>query len=134
MFSKQLSLSLLLAPIAIAAPLPTSWVAPVKRAIDIPGAIAGNQHSYIVAIKDNTVDPQGRGEWLNSILSTNGHTRRDLASDGLKLGWNETVFNGLAGTFNDREIRTLSRQAEVKYIQQGDYLSEQALHELILSL
>ena len=116
---KLYALVLSLASLASSIPTPDNFLAPIKRAVDIPGAFAPDPQAYVVALKPNTVDPLARGEWLNNVLSTRGHRRRDLASSGLKLNWNETVYNGLAGTFSDAEIRTLRRQDEVKYIQHG---------------
>lgn len=119
---KIYALVLSIASLAYSLPTPDDLLAPIKRAVDIPGALAPNPQAYVVAFKPNTVDPTGRGEWLNNVLSTRGHRRRDLSSSDLKLNWNETVYNGLAGTFSDAEIRTLRRQNEVKYIQHDTLL------------
>ncbi|KAG8798347.1 subtilisin-like serine protease, partial [Serendipita sp. 399] len=65
--------------------------------------------------------------WLNNVLSSRGHVRRELTQSDLRLGWNETVFNGLAGRFSDSEIRTLQQQGEVSYIQHDTLLHTNAL-------
>lgn len=116
-------LLLLLAVYAVASPIPRSkhqHTASLQVADVSPS-------SYIVSLKPNTVDPNARGAWLNNVLASNGHQRRDLserAGSDLRLGWNETVFNGLAGTFSQAEIQSLSARDEVKYVQPGEQLDE----------
>ncbi|KAG8813576.1 subtilisin-like serine protease, partial [Serendipita sp. 400] len=120
-------ISLCLAAATIALPTPNTFLAPLRRAVDIPGAVAPIPDAYIVALKENTVDPHARGDWLNVVLSSRGHVRRDLTELDFRLGWNETVFNGLAGRFSDSEIRTLQQQGEVSYIQHDTLLHTTAL-------
>lgn len=93
--------------------------APITHAGDISGAKAASPPSYIISLESKTVDPQGRGEWLDSVLLTGGHTKRSHIASELRLEWNEAVFNGFAGQFSDAELRTLSSQPEVQWIQQG---------------
>lgn len=118
--ANRLVLFLLFVVYAVASPIPKSKH---QHAASIQVADV-SPSSYIVSIKPNTVDPNARGAWLNNVLASNGHRRRDLserAGNDLRLGWNETVFNGLAGTFSQAEIQTLSARDEVKYVQPGEW-------------
>jgi cerevisin len=61
--------------------------------------------------------------------SNHGHKRAE--ANGYVLGWDERVFNGLAGTFTDSELDTLRARDEVAYIQQGlSSLSRSRLQDL----
>ena len=79
--------------------------------------------SYIVSFKPNTVNPDARGTWLNGVLASNGLNRTTTTDSNLRLNWNETVFDGLAGTFSDAELQTLTARDEVKYVQPGEFES-----------
>ncbi|KAG8804104.1 hypothetical protein FRC17_006038, partial [Serendipita sp. 399] len=73
MFTTSLISLCLTAAAVIGLPTPDIYLAPVRRAFDIPNAVAPIPNAYIVALKDDTVDPTARGEWLNNVLSSRGH-------------------------------------------------------------
>lgn len=115
MFERLLLLAFFSYPIT-ALPTPRG----VESQSSVQVAAVTDSASYIVALKPNTVDPNARGEWLNTVLANGGHRRRDVATTAgsdLRLKWNETIFNGLAGTFSQAEIETLGGLDEVKYVQ-----------------
>ena len=111
-------LSFVLLPLAaLAAPTSTTR-APIKRSISL-GARAVAPSAYIVAIKANTVDPANRGAWLSKIMSQAGVSMSDDETSSLRLGWNETVMNGIAGTFSDSTLDVIRVQSEVAYVEPG---------------
>jgi hypothetical protein len=120
----RLLIFLSLAISSFAAPTPASSRAAQQVANSNTDAqtTSGSQ-TYILSLKPNTVDPDARGEWLNTVLSINNHTRRDLSSTStgsdLRLTWSEHVFNGIAGSFSEAEVEMLRSLDEVKYIQPG---------------
>ena len=107
---------LALLPLSQAAPIVDN-PAPIRRAVDVGGRSANG--GYIVALKSNTVDPNARGRWLNTVLATDGVTLDKATNQSLKLKWNEGVFNGLAGTFSTEALDTLRKQPEVAWIEEG---------------
>ena len=80
--------------------------------------------SYIVAIKPNTVDPSNRGAWLDKIFAAANAPLSDDDKSTLRLGWNETVFNGLSGVFNTKALNVLRANENVEYIQESTFLSD----------
>jgi len=121
LFNSLISLSLFAG--SFAAPLASSSKrAPVKRSIT-PNAEAVAPDAYIVTIKANTVDPTNRGAWLNKVLSTAGVSLTAEQTSSLKLGWNETVMNGIAGTFSAEALDAICSQPEVAFVEPGKFLS-----------
>ena len=122
-------------------------LAPLRRAESIPRAIPSSPNAYIVSLRPGTVDPSARADWLSSVLDTpattsnltstanntvktneSHHDQHSLKQgykrtedNGYVLGWDERVFNGLAGTFTDSEVDALRARDEVAYIQQGPF-------------
>ncbi|KAG8772960.1 subtilisin-like serine protease [Serendipita sp. 397] len=109
--------TLLLLPLTFGAPLPAPvYLAPIKRSEAINArAVADN--AYIIAIKDNTVDPANRGAWVNKIMTNAGVTLSDDETNSLRLGWNETIMNGIAGTFSAKALNVIRSQSEVAYVE-----------------
>jgi len=119
-------------------------LAPLRRAESIPRAIPSSPNAYIVSLRPGTVDPSARADWLSSVLDTPAttsnltstanntvktneshhdqhslrHGYKRTEDNGYVLGWDERVFNGLAGTFTDSEVDALRARDEVAYIQQ----------------
>ena len=81
----------------------------------------------MIAIKAYTVDPNNRLQWLNKVLSTEGITLDFNATQSLKLGWSEKIFNGLAGIFTTEAINVLRKQPEVAWIEEGPSLNRVGL-------
>jgi cerevisin len=111
---------------AFAAPTPAPRSRKSQQVAHVQTSSPTSTQTYIISLKPNTVDPNARGTWLNTVLSKNNHTRRDLApraDSDLRLTWNEKIFNGIAGSFNEAEVQTLTSLDEVKYVQPGSLLS-----------
>ena len=100
-----------------AAPTP-SWRAPIKRSTS-SNAKSVAPDAYIVSIKPNTVDPANRGAWLNNVMSAAGVSMTTEQTSSLRLGWNETIMNGIAGTFSAQALEAISSQPEVAFIEPG---------------
>lgn len=119
MFSKSTFASLFILPlVALAAPIKRP-LAPLKRANEILFARQATPDSYIVALKPDAVDPTKRGQWLERVLATGdiSVSAADIAEDpAFKLQWNEDIFNGLAGTFDQDAIEILRARDEVAWI------------------
>ncbi|CCA70066.1 probable endopeptidase K [Serendipita indica DSM 11827] len=113
-FNALLSFTLL--PLAAFAAPTSTTRAPIKRSISL-GARSVAPSAYIVAIKADTVDPANRGAWLNKIMSQAGVSMSDAETSSLRLGWNETVMNGIAGTFSDSTLDVIRAQSEVAYVE-----------------
>lgn len=108
-------LTFALLPLTLAVPLDVHR-APVKRSPN-PEARAVSPNAYIISIKSGTVDPTNRGRWLNNVLNAANLTMSAEHTNTLKLGWNETLMNGIAGTFNDDVLETLRAQNEVESVE-----------------
>jgi hypothetical protein len=104
---------------------PTPLLPIIKRAGG-SGQPSSTPTSYIVALKDDTVNPVGRGAWLDKIFSAAGASLSEDEKTALRLGWNETVFNGLSGLFNTDALNVLRTNENVAYIQESAYLSAQS--------
>ena len=111
-----LSLSLSLS-FALAAPV-AEHLAPLRRAVDVGGK--NTSGGYIVSIKTDTVDPNNRLRWLTKVLIAQNITID--ATQSLKLGWSEDIFNGLAGILSTDAINVLRRQPEVAWVEEGPSL------------
>src|SRR5258708_1641975 len=94
---------------------------PIKRGTNQDPSIPT---SYIVALNPNTVDPSARGPWLDKIFTAAGASLSDDEKSALRLGWNETVFNGLGGVFNSDALNVLRAHENVQYIQESTLTSE----------
>lgn len=67
----QLISLLALLPIVSALPTPQDQQpAPLKRAVEIPRAVASAPNSFIISLKPGSVDPTGRAEWLTAVLAS----------------------------------------------------------------
>jgi hypothetical protein len=124
-------LSLSLLPFSLAAPFGSSRrsfhtrrssPAPVKRSLD-PRATAVDPNAYIVTLKANSVDPTNREGWLNTIMMDGGLTQTDNHCSNLRLAWNETVMNAIAGTFSTEALDAIRAQPEVDFIEPGKHSS-----------
>lgn len=118
---------LLLTLTSVVFALPTRYnqprKAPLRRAEDIPGAEAVSPTAFIVALTpDSSVDPTNRVAWVTSVLSKNGIQTESLDTDSMQMNWNETVFNGFAGNFDDAALEALRSNPQVAYIEPGLYL------------
>jgi len=95
---------------------PTRLLPIIKRATnDDPS----KPTSYIVALKQNTVDPLNRGAWLDNIFAAADASLSEDEKSSLHLGWNETTFNGLAGMFNADALNVLRAHEHVEYVQES---------------
>jgi hypothetical protein len=106
-------------PLTLAAPV--VHLAPLRRAVDV-----GRRHAngrYIVSIKEDAVDPDARGQWLNKVLAAQNVTLDSETTQKLKLRWNKDVFNGISGAFSTEAVDVLREQPEVAYIEEGSTLS-----------
>lgn len=115
------SAGLALVSLSLAAPV-ADHLAPIRRAVDVGGLNANG--GYIVSIKPNTVDPNNRLQWLNRVLNAQGVTLDDAATQSLKLGWSQDVFNGIAGTLSTEALNVLRQQPEVAWVEEGLSLSQ----------
>jgi len=97
--------------------------APIRRSIT-PNARSVAPDAYIVSIKANTVDPANRGAWLNKVLNTAGVFMATEQTSSLRLEWNETIMNGIAGKFSADVLDAISLQPEVEFIEPGAFLPE----------
>lgn len=104
----------------LAAPIASSR-ALIKRSTTA-GAKSVSPDAYIVSIKANTVDPANRGVWLNKVMTAAGVSMTADQTSSLKLGWNETIMNGIAGTFSAEALEAISSQPEVAYIEPGMFV------------
>jgi hypothetical protein len=114
--------TLFLALSAQSAPLPNqeqSHLAPLYRRSTNPSS------RYIIALHPNTVDPSNRLTWLNTILSTSTSSPFVSAQSveeqprAVVHHWDEKIFNGLAGSFDDNSLNVLRAQSQVAYIEEG---------------
>ncbi|KIM29136.1 hypothetical protein M408DRAFT_16108 [Serendipita vermifera MAFF 305830] len=101
---------------AFAAPLSPSRRAPIKRSTAANAKTVGPD-AYIVTIKANTVDPTNRGVWLNNVMSAAGVSMTEDQTNSLRLGWNETIMNGIAGNFSAEALDAIASQPEVDFIE-----------------
>jgi hypothetical protein len=120
MFASTTVLSLLsLLPLTLAAPV--VHLAPLRRAADV-GERHANSH-YIVSIKQDTVNPKARGEWLDKVLGAHNVTLDYETTQELKLRWDKDIFNGISGPFSTEAVDVLRKQPKIEYIEEGPSLS-----------
>lgn len=127
MLASLLALTLLLVPLLTSAvPLTvprsdsnTRRRAPIKRSSN-PQARAVSSNAYIVMFKNtSSINSGNRGDWLNGIMSTAGVAMAKGESDSLRMKWNESVLNGIAGTFSDSALDVIRSQEDVDFVEPG---------------
>jgi len=96
---------------------PTPLLPIIKRATN--DADASTPTSYIISLKSNTVDPLRRAAWLDKIFTAANASLSDDEKSTLQLGWDESIFNGLAGTFNTDALNVLRAHEDVEFIQES---------------
>jgi hypothetical protein len=106
--------------LALVAAAPTRLLPIIKRAAD---DTPSTPSTYIVAFKPNTVDPANRAAWLDSTLTAANASLSDHEKSALRVGWSETIFNGLAGKFNTDALNVLRGHEDVEYIQESTSFS-----------
>ena len=111
---------LALLPLSLATPV-VQHLAPIRRAVDVGGVSANGGH--IIAIKADTVEHKNRLQWLNKVLNAEGVTLDYNATQSLKLGWSEKIFNGMAGVSTTEALDVLRKQPEVAWIEEGASLN-----------
>lgn len=116
--------TLFLALAAQSAPLPKSAqasLAPLYRRSD-------NPTRFIVALHPNSVNPTNRLNWINNVLGSSSVSAQSVGDDegGVVHHWDENVFNGFAGTFDDASLTTLRAQSEVAYVEEDVVLHKTA--------
>jgi len=71
------------------------------------------------------VDPSNRLEWLNGLFPSSASAKisaQSISGQGdtaVVHHWDPSVFNGLAGTFDDASLAILRAQSEVAYVEEG---------------
>lgn len=121
--------------VADAAPtrlLPIIKSSKVTKAANADDKDAPTPTSYLVALKQDTVDPLNRSAWLDEIFAASDASLSDDEKSTLHLGWN--VFNGIAGVFNTDALNVLRAHENVEYIQESAHLSRYLLPSVLTLL
>lgn len=83
---------------------------------------SSNSTRYIVALKSDTVNPTNRLSWLSNVLGTTGLVSAKAVGEqegGIVHHWDATIFNGIAGNFDDQSLDKLRSQSEVAFVEEG---------------